>query len=61
VRTKWASILRLILEEQTTPKDNLLGKRWADAGGIPVGVIGRGRREPRGRVGADVVAIVGGC
>lgn len=40
-KTKWASIERLMLLEQTTPKDNFDFGRKASGGGIPGGVEGR--------------------
>jgi hypothetical protein len=39
--TKCASIERLILEEQTTPKDSFDFSRYASGGGTPGGVEGR--------------------
>ena len=40
-KTRWASMERLILLEQTTPKDSLDFGRKASGGGIPGGVEGR--------------------
>jgi hypothetical protein len=46
---------RLILLLQTVPYDNFPLGRYAVAGGIPVGVVGRGRRG--GLYEADMVLL----